>query len=80
MTDEFYIRVSNNLCGYQSNGWVCKNGNHPDYSPWKTRMCSFEKCPLTHKCKPLTEEEKETIKEGQKIETDSLKTISDRFR
>ena len=49
MSNEFYILVSNKDCEYSNMYNMCEHGQHPDYHPWKTPMCSFEKCPLKRK-------------------------------
>ena len=49
IVDKFYILVNNKDCEYSDMYNICEHAGHPDYSPMKTPMCSFEKCPLKRK-------------------------------
>ena len=56
--DKFCIRMSNDNCGFQNIHYKCINKLHPDYDPWKTPLCEFEKCPLKGKYLSLIDEDK----------------------
>lgn len=56
--DKFCIRMSNDNCGFQNIHYKCINKLHPDYDPWKTPLCEFEKCPLKGKYLSLSNEDK----------------------
>ena len=49
MVDKFYILISNKDCEYSSMYDICEHAGHPDYSPMKTPLCNFEKCPFKGK-------------------------------
>lgn len=80
MTDEFFIKISNDCCMFLKMGDICTHGQHPDYNPWKTPKCELNKCPLKGKYLPLSDEEKEIFEEGHRIEIERMKIIAERFK
>lgn len=70
--DKFCIRMNNDNCGFQNIHYKCINKLHPDYAPWKTPLCTFEKCPLKGKYLSLIDEEKGIIVKAHNVNAENL--------
>lgn len=70
--DKFYIWVSNKDCEYSDMYDTCEHAGHPDYHPWKTPLCEFEKCPLKGKYLLLSDEDKEITVKAHNVNAENL--------